>query len=96
MRGLLLRERIELARLGRDEEARLDDVGVGHAAPQPLEQIAALGRDFARPLASGIAGPSQAATLAIALALASLSRFCIERAVDRERLDQRRSYLRGA
>src|SRR5205823_8626986 len=37
--GLLVRERIELARLGGDAETRLDDVGVGHAAPQPLQQV---------------------------------------------------------
>src|SRR5438270_335811 len=43
-RRLLLGERIELARFGRDEEARLDYVRVGNSAPHPLEQIAALGR----------------------------------------------------
>jgi hypothetical protein len=31
--GLFARERVELARLGRDEERGLDDVMIGHAAP---------------------------------------------------------------
>src|SRR6185369_17559855 len=48
-RGLFLRERVELAGFRRDEKARLDDVGVSDAAPQPLEEIAALGRDLTRP-----------------------------------------------
>src|SRR3546814_4947676 len=40
--GLFGGEAVELARLGRDDEARLDDVVIGHAAPQPFEMIAAL------------------------------------------------------
>src|SRR3546814_5770529 len=45
--GLFGGEAVELARLGRDDEARLDDVVIGHAAPQPFVMITALlgGRD---------------------------------------------------
>src|SRR3546814_8303744 len=36
--GLFGGEAVELARLGRDDEARLDDVVIGHAAPQRSEE----------------------------------------------------------
>ena len=72
-RGLLCGERVQLARLGGDEEARLDDVRVGHAAPQPLEQIAALGRDFAATIAlRGRRAPSHVGDLGDRLGAAGL------------------------
>ena len=88
--GLLLGERVELARFGRDQEARLDDMRIGDAAPQALEQIAALGGDFARPFASRSPAPSQVGDLGDRLGLAVLVEVGLERAIDRQRLDQRR------
>ena len=89
-RRLLLRERVELARFGRDEEARLDDVGVGDPAPQPLEQIAALGRDFADQLGLEIGRAEPGRDPGDGLGLAVLVEAGLQRAVDRQRLDHRR------
>jgi hypothetical protein len=41
---------VELARLRGKQELLLDDMGVGHSAPQALEQIAAFFRHLAGPL----------------------------------------------
>src|SRR3546814_20730948 len=84
-------EAVELARLGRDDEARLDDVVIGHAAPQPFEMIAALlgGRD--RPACVLVALVEPAGDLRRARQPVVACRLRIERAGPRQRLDDDRT-----
>jgi hypothetical protein len=54
--GLLGGERMQLARLGREQELVIDDVPVSHAAPQPLQDVIAVLADLAGPGRLRIAG----------------------------------------
>ena len=72
------------------EEAGLDQRRVGDAAPQPAEGVAAIGRDFAGPRRFEIAAAEPFGDEADRLGLLRFLERRVERAEQRQRLDQRR------
>ena len=93
--ALFRREGVELAGFGGLEEAGLDDVGVGHAAPAPLDEVAAFFGDLPGPHRFEIARAEPFGDGGDGRGLARLADVGIERAGQGQRLDHRRIVILG-
>jgi hypothetical protein len=79
---------VELTGFCGSDEAVVDDDDVRDAAPQALQDIAAIKRQFPAPLTFGIATAQPLGHPSDRLGALGLVKLGIERAVDRQRLEQ--------